>query len=99
MIRSFLLAALALFGSSQTALAAVLPLKPSENGRFLVDQKGQPFMVAGDAGWSVIVQLTEEDVDRYLDDRAKRGFTSIMVSSSNTNSPRSLPRRGPAGAI
>ncbi len=80
MIRSFLLAALALFGSSQAALAAVLPLKPSENGRFLVDQKGQPFLVVGDAGWSVIVQLTEEDVDRYLDDRAKRGFTSIMVN-------------------
>jgi hypothetical protein len=59
---------------------AMLPLKVSENGRYLVDQKDQPFLVVGDTPWSLIVQPQEEDIDRYLEDRQKRGFNSITVN-------------------
>ena len=56
-----------------------LPLKVAENGRFLVNQNGEPFLVVGDAGWDLIVQPTEDEVDRYLEDRQKKGFNSVLV--------------------
>ena len=60
--------------------AAVFPLKVSENHRFLVDQQNRPFLVVGDAGWSLIVQPGDSDIDRYLDDRKARGFNSIIIN-------------------
>ncbi len=56
------------------------PLKVSGSQRYLTDQAGTPFLVVGDTAWSLIAQLNEEDVARYLDDRARRGFNSIIVS-------------------
>jgi hypothetical protein len=36
------------------AMAAEFPLKAADNGRHLVDQKGEPFLVVGDTAWSLI---------------------------------------------
>jgi hypothetical protein len=80
MFRSFLLIAVAVVAPPAVAPAADFPLKPAEGGRFLVDQKGEPFLVVGDSAWSLIVQPREADVDRYLEDRAKRGFNSVIVN-------------------
>lgn len=74
---SFLVLTQLLWGS---ASAAVFPLKTGPNGRILVDQRGEPFLVVGDSAWSLIVQLGEHDIDHYLDDRQKRGFNSIIVN-------------------
>jgi len=57
-----------------------LLLKLSNNGRYLVDQKGNPFFVVGDSPWSLIVQLDEKDRETYLEDRQKRGFNSLIVN-------------------
>ena len=59
---------------------AAFPLRVSQNGRHLVDADGRPFLVIGDAAWSLIAQLTEEGIARYLDDRQQRGFNSIIVN-------------------
>ena len=67
-------------GLPSPSSAAVFPLKAGEDGRYLVDQKGEPFLVVGDTAWSLIVQLGEGDIDRYLEDRRKRGFNSIIVN-------------------
>jgi hypothetical protein len=75
-----LLVVLAVASSRAHAAGPAFPLKAGENGRFLVDQKGQPFLVAGDSAWSLIVQPREEDIDRYLEDRAKKGFNSLIVN-------------------
>jgi hypothetical protein len=75
-----LLVVLAIASSHAHAAGPALPLKAGENGRFLVDQKGQPFLVVGDSAWSLIVQPREEDIDRYLEDRAKKGFNSLIVN-------------------
>lgn len=56
------------------------PLRVSADGRHLEDQAGRPFLVVGDAAWSLIAQLDDQDVPRYLDDRAGRGFTALIVS-------------------
>jgi hypothetical protein len=57
-----------------------LHLKLSNNGRYLVDQKGNPFLVVGDSPWSLIAQLDQKDMGTYLEDRQKRGFNSIIVN-------------------
>src|SRR5215472_9365209 len=57
-----------------------LRLKVSSNRRYLVDQKGRPFLVVGDSPWSLIAQLDEQDIERYLKDRQSKGFNSIIVN-------------------
>jgi hypothetical protein len=59
---------------------AAFPLRPSSDHRYLVDANGRPFLLQGDAAWSLIAQLRTEDVDKYLDDRKARGFNTILVS-------------------
>ena len=56
------------------------PLKISNNRRFLTDQNGAPFLLQGDAAWSLLAQTTKEDAELYLQDRAKKGFNSILVN-------------------
>lgn len=67
------------------------PLKVSSNRRYLVDQKSEPVFFCGDAAWSLIVQLSREDVVYYLDDRKRKGFNVLLVNlidrAYSTNPP------------
>jgi hypothetical protein len=71
---------------------AGFPLKLSENGRYLVDQRGTPFLVVGDTPWSLIVQLDEPEMERYLKDRRDKGFNSIIVNLIEHKFSTSPPR-------
>lgn len=55
------------------------PLRASANHRYLVDGRGQPFFVHGEAGWASITNLTQADAVTYLDDLARRRFNAVMV--------------------
>lgn len=61
-------------------MSAAYPLKVSANRRHLVDQSGTPFLLQGDAAWSLFAQASREDAELYIEDRAKRGFNSILVN-------------------
>jgi hypothetical protein len=80
MVRTLLAIALVWVGSVAQAASPAFPLKRGEDGHLLVDQKGEPFLVVGDSPWSLIVQPSEADIDRYLDDRARRGFNALIVN-------------------
>lgn len=56
------------------------PLTTSPDRRHLVDQDGTPFLLVGDAAWSILVSLDRAEAVRYLDDRAARGFNALMVN-------------------
>jgi hypothetical protein len=56
------------------------PLRVGADHRHLEDSAGAPFLVVGDTAWSLVTQLSDEDIDRYLDDRAERGFNAIIVN-------------------
>ena len=56
------------------------PIGVSADHRHLEDQAGRPFLVVGDTAWSLIAQLGDDDIARYLDDRAGRGFNAIIVN-------------------
>jgi hypothetical protein len=54
-------------------------LKVSENHRYLMDEKGNPFFWLGDTGWLLFTRLNREEADHYLADRAAKGFNVIQV--------------------
>jgi len=57
-----------------------LPLYVGPTGRYLVERDGRPFLVHGDTAWSLISGLRAEDVARYLENRASKGFNAIIVN-------------------
>jgi len=60
--------------------AANLPrLRVSGDGRWLVTDKGAPFFWLGDTGWLLLTKLKHEEVDRYLEDRRRKGFNVVQV--------------------
>jgi Protein of unknown function (DUF4038)/Putative collagen-binding domain of a collagenase len=67
------------------------PLALSPGKRYLQDAHGQPFLIHGDAAWSLIAELTREDVDRYLEDRHARGFNTLLVSMIEHRYARNAP--------
>src|SRR5262245_42769169 len=59
---------------------AVLPqLKVSENHRFLVTESGQPFFWLGDTAWELFHRLNREEAERYLKNRAEKGFNVVQA--------------------
>lgn len=66
--------------ASSSAGAAVFPLHVGGGKRYLVDATDTPFFVNGDTPWSLIVQLTREQVDEYLEDRRAKGVNTILVN-------------------
>lgn len=55
-------------------------LRVSENGRYLVREDASPFLWIGGTAWHMVDRLGREEVDRYLDDRAAKGFTVIQAA-------------------
>jgi hypothetical protein len=56
------------------------PLSVAPDRHHVLDASGSPFLLVGDAAWSILVALTPEEALRYLDDRASRGFNTIKVN-------------------
>ncbi|HEX8200404.1 MAG TPA: DUF4038 domain-containing protein, partial [Isosphaeraceae bacterium] len=54
-------------------------LKVSDNKRFLVKEDGTPFFYLGDTAWELFHRLKREEAERYLKDRASKGFTVIQA--------------------
>jgi hypothetical protein len=56
------------------------PLKVSPNHRYLVDARGEPFLMQGDSPWSLIVGASKEETERYLADRQAKGFNTLVIN-------------------
>jgi len=78
----------------------VFPLRVAPGGRHLEDQRGIPFLIKGETAWLALANLTEEEQELYLADRASKGFDLIEVMLTNhdyTRAPNPAPpanRRG-----
>src|SRR5438093_5091182 len=55
------------------------PLRPSANGRYMVDRNNVPFLVIGDAPHSILAKLNNADATTYLTDRGQRGFNALWI--------------------
>ena len=63
-----------------TTAGPAYPVKVGSSGRYLVDQNGIPFLLAGDSPQSLIVNLSEADADIYLADRHDANFNAVWVN-------------------
>jgi hypothetical protein len=70
----------AIAASTASLCAAGAPrLQVNENHRFLVKEDGQPFFYLGDTAWELFHRLNREEATRYLENRARKGFTVIQA--------------------
>jgi hypothetical protein len=67
--------------SSEDASPSVknLKLKVSPNGRYFVNQDGNPFFYLADTCWLLFQRLNHDELDEYLKDRVAKGFTVIQA--------------------
>jgi hypothetical protein len=81
MRRNLAFAVLTLLSCATVVFAAeTYPVKVGPDHRHLVTQGGAPFLVQGEAAWSLISGLTKEEAETYLEDRHKKGFNTIIVN-------------------
>lgn len=70
--------------TSNTVTFTVSPAVPSLtlgiSGRYLTSN-GLPLLISGDTPWSMAVQLSNAQIDTYLNDRASRGFTAVLFNA------------------
>jgi hypothetical protein len=69
------------FFSAKSCLAAgpAFPLKVSTDGRHLADQNNTPFLMVGECAWTILSEVSDPDVDTYLNDRQAKGINTILV--------------------
>src|SRR5687768_13660078 len=60
-------------------LSSSAQLRVSENQRYLQTADGKPFFWLGDTAWELFHRLTREEAERYLRNRAEKGFTVIQA--------------------
>lgn len=91
-VSASLLTALILSSVAAGTCQAALPkLHVSENHRFLVKDDGSPFFYLGDTAWELFARLNREQADRYLENRAKKGFTVIQAVALGELDGHSVP--------
>lgn len=66
--------------ADEPAPAPEQPLRVSDNGRYLVDESGTPWLMAADTAWTIVSKLTPAEADQYLDGRSASGFNSVAIS-------------------
>jgi len=64
----------------QSSFGQNLPLlKISRDSSYIVTKDDKPFFWLGGTAWELIHRLDREEIDKYLSDRAKKGFTIIQT--------------------
>jgi hypothetical protein len=76
------------------AAAPVFPLKPSEDGRYLVDSAGTPFFVHADTAWQAPKRLTLAEFESYLAHRTKLGFNTLLMQTFSREVTPDINRQG-----
>ncbi len=71
---------------------SIFPLSISSSGRYLEQADGVPFFIHGDTAWSICNQLTEAEVDTYLDDCQTKGFNTLVVELIERYATSQTPR-------
>jgi len=76
------------------------PLRAAPGGRYLIDARGKPFLIKGETAWLLLANLTLAEQERYLADRAAKGFNLVEIMLTNhdyTSAPNPPPPANRAG--
>ncbi len=74
-----MVAFLASYASVTTAASIAWPVQVSSNGRYFVDQKGQPVFWLGTTQWELFRGYTREDARLILDQSKDKGFVFVQT--------------------
>jgi hypothetical protein len=77
---AFLFASCETGGGGGGTPGLVYPLKVSSNGRYLVDQQGDPFLMIGDAPQALIINASVDEAELLLANRAAHGFNTVWIN-------------------
>ncbi len=66
--------------SNVSAPTTRFPLKVGPTRRYLVDQRGRPFLIVGDSPQALIVNLSVQDARLFIANRAAAGFNALWVN-------------------
>jgi Protein of unknown function (DUF4038) len=91
---------LLLFEAAASAQQTIMkrPFRVSENHRYLVDQDSTPFLLQGDAAWSLIANATKEEAAAYLQNRQAKGFDAVLVNLLEHKFAKKAPKNAPKNA-
>jgi hypothetical protein len=56
------------------------PVKIGPTGRYLVDQKGVPFLIAGESPQAMMVNVSEADAELFFANRKSHGFNTAWIN-------------------
>ena len=56
------------------------PLRARADGRIVEDQDGKPFLIHGEAAWSLMVQLTADEAETYMENRRLKEVNTLLVN-------------------
>jgi len=56
------------------------PLKVGPNGRYLVDQKSKPFLIAGESPQALMVNVSTADAQMFFSNRRSHGFNAVWIN-------------------
>ena len=80
------------------------PVVVSDDRNAILDSDGRPLLFTGDAAWSMIVQLDDDEAADYLQIRRDMGFDTLLVnliehqfSDDPPNNPDGVPPFGSPG--
>lgn len=77
--------------STRNAHGQFMTLDPT--GKFLINSiTDRPAFITGDTAWSLQAQLSDEDIELYLSDRASRGFNLIWIGLAENYYSNHPPR-------
>jgi hypothetical protein len=62
------------------AAAPAYPLKIGPTGRYLIDQKGAPFLIAGESPQALMVNVSEADAELFFKNRRSHGFNTVWIN-------------------
>jgi len=75
--------------------AHAFPLKVSDNGRYLIDGQGRPFLVHGESSWEIVYMLAREEITEYFARRAAQGFNATFMNIlPDSDDPHTKTRYG-----
>ena len=79
------------------AADAAYPIKLGPTHRHFVDRNNRPFLMQGDSAWSLIVGVTKDEAEQYLENRRRKGFNTVIVNliEHKFNGPKNRDGEGP----
>jgi Protein of unknown function (DUF4038)/Putative collagen-binding domain of a collagenase len=90
--RRLLACLLALVATTSAQNTNPNPFRISENHRYLTNRDNTPFLLQGDAAWSLIANMTKEEAAQYLQNRHAKGFNAVLVNLIEHKFAKSAPK-------